>query len=161
MGEVAGANHGDALAHRPPCQRPRVTVLAAGAGEARVDVQVRMKHAARYCNAAARQGTAFGAVGISRMGGREILWPQKPLAPAHRPTPAPGFQARASRPGPRCRARRLARGTGLDRLAKPRARTGRPSPGPDRPAKPRAWIGWPKPERGPAEKDPGPGPAGG
>src|SRR5215471_14619670 len=47
MGEVAGADHGDAFARRPPGQRPGVAVLAAGAREAGVDVKVRVKHAAR------------------------------------------------------------------------------------------------------------------
>src|SRR5262249_55583516 len=60
VGEVAGADYSDTFAHRPPGQRPGVAVLAAGPGEARVDVQVRVKHAARYCHAAVTLGGGFG-----------------------------------------------------------------------------------------------------
>ncbi len=56
VGEVAGADHADALARRPPGQRLGVAVLAAGAGEARVDVQVGVKHAARSCHAPVTPG---------------------------------------------------------------------------------------------------------
>ncbi len=61
VGEVAGANHGDALARRPPGQRPDVAVLAASAGEARVDVQVRVKHPDRILSRGADVGDRFGA----------------------------------------------------------------------------------------------------
>src|SRR6185437_6727364 len=81
MGEVAGADHGDALAHRPPGQRPGVAVLAAGPGEARVDVQVRVKHVARYCHAAVTLGGRVRAEALP------CLALSHPPGRGHRPDP--------------------------------------------------------------------------
>jgi len=94
VGEVAGTNHRDALARRPPGQRPGVAVLAASAGETRVAVQVRVKHVARYCHAG-------GGLDPVRALSAPARRPQPFRADSTAPVPTPRPVRAPGAPGPR------------------------------------------------------------
>src|ERR1700733_14990493 len=88
MGEVSRPDDRDALAPRPPGEPGNVTVLAARPGEARVDMQVGVKHPASLAAFSVVVGTVLG-IWLSRVCALLLVLP---------PPPLPG--GRAGRPGP-------------------------------------------------------------
>lgn len=112
VGEVAGPDHGDALAPRPPRQVLDVAVLAARAGVLRVDVQIGVKAhpvilpvrspvSGRWVS---RMPLA-GVVGLGRVGGARRITGVAGARPRSRPDQAVAAR-RARRRSPRAAADR-------------------------------------------------------
>ena len=105
MGEVSGPDDRDTLAPRPPGEPRNVTVLAARPGEARVDMQVGVKHAASLAAFSEVVGPVLG-IRLSRV--CALLFalppPPRPGGGAGRPGPLRGDPPRAHA-GPRDRSR--------------------------------------------------------
>src|SRR5258707_13502816 len=99
MGEVPGPDDRDALAPRPPGEPGNVTVLTARPGEARVDMQVGVKHPASLAAFSLVVRGSRGVPPALRGAGR------RPPEPAGLPDgPAPGAGP-AAPPAPRPRPR--------------------------------------------------------
>ena len=105
MGEVSRPDDRDALAPRPPGEPRNVTVLAARPGEARVDMQVGVKHPASLAAFSVVVGPVLG-IRLSRV--CALLFalppPPRPGGGAGRPGPLRGDPPRAHA-GPRDRSR--------------------------------------------------------
>src|SRR5580693_382939 len=96
MGEVSCPDDRDALAPRPPGEPRNVTVLAARPGEARVDMQVGVKHPVSLAAFSVVVGTVLG-IRLSRV--CALLFA---LPPPSRPGGREGRRSllRVTRPGP-------------------------------------------------------------
>src|ERR1700733_7177585 len=112
MGEVSRPDDRDALAPRPPGEPRNITVLAARPGEARVDMQVGVKHPASLAAFFVVVGTVLGI----RLSQACVLLFALP------PPPLPG--GRGGRPGPMRGAPPRAHGRPGDRSGPDAARSG-------------------------------------
>src|SRR5580704_1034870 len=128
MGEVSRPDDRDALAPRPPGEPRNVTVLAARPGEARVDMQVGVKHAASLAAFSEVVGPVLG-IRLSRVCALLFALPPPPRPRAGSSAlPVCGAWARAGSLGcPDGRPARAAPARGRPGTGRP-SRTGRDWP---------------------------------